>query len=96
MLHSQQYAGIGSRGRLSRESFFLYAFLCSFAWYFVLGHIFQALSYFNWMCWIVPKNVIVNKLFGYYTGLGMSVVDLLGSIRACLSRRRHCPTGSGA
>ena len=74
MLHSQQYAGIGSRGRLSRESFFLYAFLCSFVWYFFLGYIFQVLSYFNWVCWIAPKNVIVSQPFGYYTGLGMFTV----------------------
>jgi hypothetical protein len=31
-LHSQYYAGIGTRGGLSRERFFLYAFLGSFAW----------------------------------------------------------------
>lgn len=31
-LHSTQYAGIGSRGGLSRERFFLYAFIGSFTW----------------------------------------------------------------
>ncbi len=31
-LHSQQYAGIGNRGGISRERFFIYAFLASFAW----------------------------------------------------------------
>lgn len=73
-LHSQQYAGIGNRGGLSREWFFLYAFLGSFVWYFFPGYIFQALSYFNWVCWIAPNNVVVNQLFGYYSGLGMSLV----------------------
>lgn len=29
----------------------------------------QALGYFNWVCWIVPNNVVVNQLFGYNTGL---------------------------
>ena len=86
MLHSQQYAGIGSRGRLSRESFFLYAFLCSFVWYFFLGYIFQVLSYFNWVCWIAPENQTVNTLFGYNSGLGLgfltfdwSMISWLGS-----------------
>ncbi|KAI0739686.1 OPT oligopeptide transporter [Daedaleopsis nitida] len=73
-LHSQQYAGIGNRGGISREWFFLYAFLGSFFWFFFPGYIFQALSYFNWVCWIAPNNVVVNQLFGYYSGLGMSLV----------------------
>ncbi|KAJ7232442.1 OPT oligopeptide transporter protein-domain-containing protein [Mycena haematopus] len=56
-LHSQQYAGIGSRGGLSRERFFLYAFLGSFFWYFFPGYIFQALSYFSWVTWIKPNDL---------------------------------------
>ena len=31
-LHSQQYAGIGTRGGISRERFFIYGFLGSFFW----------------------------------------------------------------
>lgn len=31
-LHSHQYAGIGTRGGLSRERFFVYAFTASFLW----------------------------------------------------------------
>ena len=73
-LHSQQYAGIGTHGGISREWFFLYAFAGYFLWYFFPGYIFQALSYFNWVCWLAPRNVVVNQLFGYYTGLGMSLV----------------------
>ncbi|KAI0342222.1 OPT oligopeptide transporter [Trametopsis cervina] len=73
-LHSQQYAGIGNRGGISRERFFLYAFLGSFAWYFFPGYLFQALSYFSWVCWIAPDNVVVNQLFGQSSGLGMSVL----------------------
>jgi OPT family small oligopeptide transporter len=29
------------------------------------------LSYFNWMTWIAPNNVIVNQLFGFQQGLGL-------------------------
>ncbi|KAI6101091.1 OPT oligopeptide transporter protein-domain-containing protein [Pisolithus croceorrhizus] len=73
-LHSQQYAGAGQLGGLSRERFFLYAFLCAFVWLcFILnpasdffpGYIFQALSYFSWVTWIWPDNAEIAQLFGY-------------------------------
>lgn len=35
------------------------------------GFIFTALSVFSWVCWIWPKNVTVNQLFGVSNGLGM-------------------------
>ncbi|KAI0779970.1 OPT oligopeptide transporter [Fomes fomentarius] len=73
-LHSQVYAGMGTRGGISRERFFFYGFLASTCWYFFPGYIFQALSFFNWVCWIVPDNVVVNQLFGYSSGLGMSLI----------------------
>ncbi|EIW77489.1 OPT oligopeptide transporter [Coniophora puteana RWD-64-598 SS2] len=73
-LHAQQYAGIGNRGGISRERFFTYVFFGAVCWYFFPGYIFQALSYFTWVCWIAPDNVVVNQLFGYQTGLGMSLV----------------------
>lgn len=34
----------------------------------------SALGYFNWVCWIAPENVVVNQLFGYTSGLGMSLI----------------------
>jgi len=73
-LHQQYYAGVGNRGGVSRERFFFYGFLCSLVWYFFPGYIFQALGYFNWVCWIVPNNIVVNQLFGYSSGLGMSLI----------------------
>ncbi|KAG2148954.1 OPT oligopeptide transporter [Suillus clintonianus] len=73
-LHAQSYAGIGKRGGVSRERFFLYVFSAGCAWYFVPGYLFQALSYFTWVCWIAPNNVVVNQLFGYQSGLGMSLI----------------------
>ena len=50
------------------------SFQYRFIWYWFPGYLFQALSYFNWVCWIAPKNIIVNQLFGYYSGLGMSLI----------------------
>lgn len=72
-LHSRDYAGISAKG-ISRQRFFLYAFFGSFFWYFIPGYLFQALSVFSWVCWIAPNNRIVNQLFGYETGLGMSII----------------------
>ncbi|KLO10280.1 OPT oligopeptide transporter [Schizopora paradoxa] len=73
-LHSQQYAGIGNRGGISRERFFLFAFLGSAGWYFLPGYAFQALSVFSWVCWIAPNNIKINQLFGYSSGMGMSLI----------------------
>jgi OPT family small oligopeptide transporter len=73
-LHSQQYAGIGTHGGISRERFFIYVFLGSFSWYFFPGYIFQALSYFSWVTWIRPENTTIAALFGYVHGMGMSVI----------------------
>lgn len=73
-LHATQYAGMGSRGGISRERFFFFVFLGSAVWYIFPGYLFSALSYFSWVCWIAPKNVVVNQLFGVISGLGMSLV----------------------
>ncbi|KAF9473875.1 OPT oligopeptide transporter [Pholiota conissans] len=73
-LHSQVYAGIGGRGGLSRERFFVYWFLVSFFWYFFPGYLFQALSYFAWVTWIKPENTTISQLFGAVHGMGMSLI----------------------
>lgn len=73
-LHSQHYAGMGTRGGVSRERFFLYVFIGAFCWYFLPGYLFVALSTFNWVCWIAPQNIVVNQLFGTASGLGMSIL----------------------
>ncbi|KAF5392481.1 hypothetical protein D9757_002202 [Collybiopsis confluens] len=65
--------GHRDRGHITRERFFLYAFLGSFAYYFLPGYLFTALSIFNWVCWIAPNNIPVNALFGTSTGLGMGI-----------------------
>ncbi|KAG6330904.1 hypothetical protein ID866_8185 [Astraeus odoratus] len=64
-LHSQQYAGVGQLGGISRERFFVYAFLAAFVWNFFPGYMFQALSYFSWVTWIWPDNAVIAQLFGY-------------------------------
>ncbi|KAF9462505.1 small oligopeptide transporter [Collybia nuda] len=73
-LHSQSYAGIGQHEGLSREKFFLHAFIGAILWYFVPGYLFQALSVFNWVCWLAPNNIKINQIFGYRSGLGFSLL----------------------
>ncbi|KAJ7071443.1 OPT oligopeptide transporter protein-domain-containing protein [Mycena amicta] len=66
--------GKRDRGHMTRERFFIICCVGSFVWYWVPGYLFTALSVFNWVCWIVPTNEVVNILFGANTGLGMSVI----------------------
>ncbi|KIP02879.1 hypothetical protein PHLGIDRAFT_130482 [Phlebiopsis gigantea 11061_1 CR5-6] len=73
-LHSQWYVNYGKRGGLSRERFFVIAFTASAVWYIVPGYLFTALSFFSWVCWIKPHNAVINQLFGYQSGLGMSLI----------------------
>jgi len=73
-LHSQQYAGMGTRGGISRERFFTVVFVAAGVWYILPGYLFTALSFFSWVTWIAPQDRVVNELFGYSTGLGMSVL----------------------
>ncbi|KAK6458856.1 OPT oligopeptide transporter protein-domain-containing protein [Scheffersomyces xylosifermentans] len=57
--------------KISRLAFFGAVFTGSFVYYWFPGWIFQALSYFSWITWIKPNNVIINQIFGSSTGLGM-------------------------
>jgi OPT family oligopeptide transporter len=59
---------------LTRYRWFLLLALFNFLFFFLPGFIFQALSIFSFICWAAPKNVVVNQLFGVYSGLGMSVL----------------------
>ena len=54
------------------EHFFYIVMAGSFIWYWVPGYLFTGLSMFNWICWIVPNDTIINVLFGTNSGLGMS------------------------
>ncbi|KAJ3875264.1 small oligopeptide transporter [Lentinula edodes] len=73
-LHSQQYAGIGRHRGPSRERFFLMAFIGAVLWTFLPSYLFTALSIFSWPCWIAPNNLKVNQLFGFQSGLALSMI----------------------
>ncbi|CZR64334.1 related to small oligopeptide transporter, OPT family [Phialocephala subalpina] len=56
---------------ISRYRYFLYVTIGAFLWYWVPGVLWQGLSVFAFITWIKPNNVIVNQLFGGYTGLSL-------------------------
>ncbi|WPH01785.1 OPT family small oligopeptide transporter [Acrodontium crateriforme] len=62
---------ISNGWRISRYRFFVYLTLGAFAWYWFPGVIFQGLSVFAFPTWIAPNNVVVNQLFGGFTGLSL-------------------------
>ena len=43
-----------------------------FTYYWFPGYILQAMSYFNWITWIAPKNVKLAAITGSVTGLGFN------------------------
>jgi OPT family small oligopeptide transporter len=60
--------------RISRYRWFLYICLGSFVWYWFPGFIWQGLSVFAFVTWIKPNNVLINQVFGGFSGL--SVIPL--------------------
>lgn len=69
-LHSRANA-VADGWRMTRIKFFMLVGTAAFIWYWFPGLIFTGLSYFSWICWIVPDNLAVNQVFGMVTGLGL-------------------------
>ena len=57
--------------RISRYKYFFIVFACSFCWYWFPGFIAPFLSVFAFVVWIRPNNVVVNQLFGGWTGVSL-------------------------
>jgi OPT family small oligopeptide transporter len=72
-LHSRANA-VANGWKITRLRFFLVVMVGAFCWYWFPGLIFVGLSYFTWLCWILPNNRVVNQLFGFQTGLGLSPI----------------------
>ncbi|GME49782.1 hypothetical protein GTA08_BOTSDO13685 [Neofusicoccum parvum] len=60
-----------TKWKASRYTFFLIAFSISFCWYWFPDFIFPAMGYFTFVCWIAPKNAVVNQVFGMKSGIGL-------------------------
>ncbi|KAK9237785.1 OPT oligopeptide transporter protein-domain-containing protein [Lipomyces kononenkoae] len=57
---------------ISRYKFFLSIFVFSFVYFWIPDYLFQALSTFNWMTWISPKNFTLAIVTGSSLGLGFN------------------------
>lgn len=58
----------------SRNKFFAIFFVISFVYFWFPNYLFQALSNFNWICWIAPKNFTVNTITGM-NGMGINPIS---------------------
>ncbi|KAJ5225195.1 hypothetical protein N7468_006420 [Penicillium chermesinum] len=56
---------------ISRYRYFMYVMIGAFCWYWLPGVVWQSLSVFAFITWIKPNNVVLNQLFGGYTGLSL-------------------------
>ncbi|KAJ6084307.1 hypothetical protein N7486_011107 [Penicillium sp. IBT 16267x] len=56
---------------ISRYRYFMYVMIGAFCWYWFPGVIWQGLSIFAFVTWIKPNNVVLNQLFGGFTGLSL-------------------------
>ncbi|KAG6000312.1 hypothetical protein E4U54_001466 [Claviceps lovelessii] len=57
--------------RISRYRFFVIVSLAAFVYHWIPEVFAQFLSIFSFACWIAPRDVVVNQLFGAFTGLGL-------------------------
>ncbi|KAI0018081.1 small oligopeptide transporter [Xylariomycetidae sp. FL0641] len=69
--HSPSDPATTNGWRIGRYRYFLYVFGGAFVWYWFPGWIFTGLSYFTFVTWAAPNNVVVNKLFGGLHGYGI-------------------------
>ncbi|KAI0483494.1 OPT family small oligopeptide transporter [Xylaria cf. heliscus] len=57
--------------KISTYRYFFYLVGGMFLYYWIPGVIWQGLSVFAFITWIKPNNVVLNQLFGGYTGLSL-------------------------
>jgi hypothetical protein len=61
---------------MTRNQFFLVAFICSFAYYVFPGYLFQMLTSLSWICWVFPSSVMAQQLGSGLHGLGIGAIGL--------------------
>ena len=69
--HSKTDPAKANGWNISRYRYFFYVFVGSFVWYWFPGWIAQFLSVFTIACWIRPNNVVINQVFGGWSGLSL-------------------------
>ncbi|XVF62199.1 hypothetical protein PTKIN_Ptkin08bG0198100 [Pterospermum kingtungense] len=63
-----------AKGRLTRNQFFLIAFVCSFSYYVLPGYLFPALTSVSWLCWVFPTSILAHQLGSGLRGLGVGAI----------------------
>jgi OPT oligopeptide transporter protein len=81
------------QAQITRKHVFWVVMAGSFVWYWVPGYLFTGLSMFNWVCWIAPKNIAINVLFGTNTGMGMSTLTFDWAMISSLFNPLVIPVG---
>ena len=81
------------QGQITQKQFFWVVMGGSFVWCWVPGYFFTGLSMFNWVCWIAPKNTVINVLFGTSTGMGMSTLTFDWAIISSIINPLIIPVG---
>ncbi|KAI8380977.1 OPT family small oligopeptide transporter [Radiomyces spectabilis] len=61
---------------LSRNKFFVIAFIASFCWYFLPGYIIPVITSISWICWIKRDSVLVSQIGSGLYGLGIGSFTL--------------------
>ncbi|KAL3377886.1 hypothetical protein AABB24_004007 [Solanum stoloniferum] len=61
---------------MTRNQFFLIAFICSFGYYVFPGYLFPMLSSLSWLCLLFPSSVLVQQLGSGLRGLGVGAIGL--------------------
>lgn len=60
---------------MTRNSWFFLLMFITFCWYWIPDFLFPALSYFNWMTWIKPSNVVLAAITGGIGGLALNPIS---------------------
>ncbi|KAJ9172652.1 hypothetical protein P3X46_015866 [Hevea brasiliensis] len=64
------------KGGLTRNQFFMVAFICSFAYYVFPGYLFPKLTSISWICWVFPTSILAHQLGSGLRGLGVGSFGL--------------------
>ncbi|KAL7132067.1 hypothetical protein ABFS83_12G046400 [Erythranthe nasuta] len=72
-LHEKE---VRAKGGVTRNQFFLIAFLCSFTYYVFPGYLFPKLTSISWLCWIFSSSVLIHQLGSGLHGLGVGAIGL--------------------
>ncbi|WRT70010.1 OPT family small oligopeptide transporter [Kwoniella shivajii] len=90
-LHASSGPQGGQIKSRTRQVFFYVNAGLMFGWSFFPSYLFTALSNFDWVTWIKPTSQVINLLFGYQTGAGMSILTFDWGMMAAVNNPLATP-----